>query len=109
MCSLEVSDLCINNGLASETPRYWVRIINHKMSRVTFYDGQGFWTCYKRMSQSRFRFWPSSPGGVAKTLLAHELQVLIFGGDPLQAQGAPVWRPVSPMEGESKDPGAYVP
>ena len=64
---------------------------------------------YKRMSQSRFRFWPSSPDGVTRTLLAHELQVLIFGGDPLRAQGAPVWREVSPQGAERNDPGACVP
>ncbi len=81
-----------------------------KAIKLLVYDGQGFWLCYKRMSASRFRFWPSSPDGVARGLLAHELQVLIFGGDPLQAQAAPVWRAVSPMEvSEGKPPGACVP
>ena len=46
---------------------------------------------------------------IAITPLAHELQVLIFGGDPLRAQGAPVWREVSPQGAERNDPGAYVP
>ena len=78
--------------------------------RILVYDGQGFWLCYKRMSASRFRFWPSSSDGVSRGLLAHELQVLIFGGDPLQARAAPVWRAVSPMEvSEAKTPGACVP
>jgi len=81
-----------------------------KAIKLLVYDGQGFWLCYKRMSQSRFRFWPSSPDGVAKTLLAHELQVLIFGGDPLLAQGAPVWREVSPKgTDDAGGPGACVP
>lgn len=80
-----------------------------KAIKLLVYDGQGFWLCYKRMSASRFRFWPSCPGEAAKTLLAHELQVLIFGGDPLQAHAAPVWRPVNPMVDEGPAPGACVP
>jgi transposase len=81
-----------------------------KAIKLLVYDGQGFWLCYKRMSSSRFRFWPSSVDGVTRTLLAHELHVLIFGGDPLRAQGAPVWREVAPQIGPvGNDPGAYVP
>jgi hypothetical protein len=28
--------------------------------------------------------------------LAHELQVLLFGGDPTATQALPVWRPLVP-------------
>ena len=56
------------------------------------YDGQGFWVCHKRLSSGQFRFWPED--GVAKTLQAHELQVLLRGGDPRLAKGALPWRPV---------------
>lgn len=57
------------------------------------YDGQGYWLCHKRLSSGRFRFWPED--GVAQTLQAHELQVLLMGGDPRLARGAPTWRPVA--------------
>ncbi len=80
-----------------------------KSIKLLVYDGQGFWLCQKRMSQGKFRFWPSSPDRVARTLLAHELQVLIFGGDPSQAQGAPVWRQVVVNPTVGIDPDACVP
>ena len=57
------------------------------------YDGQGFWLCHKRLSSGRFRFWPEQ--GVAHTMQAHELQVLLMGGDPRLARGAPLWRPLA--------------
>jgi transposase len=56
------------------------------------YDGQGFWVCHKRLSSGRFRFWPE--GGIVETVQAHELQVLLMGGDPRLARGAPPWRAV---------------
>jgi transposase len=65
--------------------------------KVLAYDGQGFWLCQKRMSQSRFRHWPQSANGQAGTqLLAHELQVLLWGGNPSASQAAPQWRQVTP-------------
>jgi transposase len=69
--------------------------------KVLIYDGQGFWLCHKRLSRGRFRWWPSSANKnkAAKTLAAHQLQVLLSAGDPTSAQGAPVWRPVSPSNG----------
>jgi len=60
------------------------------------YDGQGFWLCQKRLSRGRFRFWPDRADGVSSRLAAHELQVLLAGGNPATAQGAPTWRRVSP-------------
>ena len=27
--------------------------------KILLYDGQGFWLCQKRLSQGRFRWWPS--------------------------------------------------
>lgn len=63
--------------------------------RVLAYDGQGFWLCHKRLSQGRFRYWPSAGGRVRRELLAHELQVLLAGGNPETTQAAPQWRPVT--------------
>ena len=66
--------------------------------KVLVYDGQGFWLCHKRLSSGRFRWWPIStcPTEVAKTLAAHQLQVLFSAGNPARTQAAPAWRPVGP-------------
>ncbi len=63
--------------------------------KVLVYDGQGFWLCQKRLSQGRFRFWPSSQTEAGRFLQAHQLQVLISGGNPEAAGGAGIWRPVA--------------
>lgn len=63
--------------------------------KLLVFDGQGFWLCHKRLSTSRFRWWPSSPGGTAQALEAHQLQVLLSAGNPEAVQAAPAWRPVS--------------
>lgn len=62
--------------------------------RVLAYDSQGFWLCQKRLSAGRFQWWPSSPEGASARLLAHELQVLIYGGDPRGAKVPEAWRAV---------------
>jgi transposase len=62
--------------------------------KVLVYDGQGFWLCHKRLSSGRFRWWPSRGAQGVTSLQAHELQVLLCGGDPGAAQVAPMWRPV---------------
>jgi transposase len=66
--------------------------------KLLAYDGQGFWLCQKRLSTGRFRHWPVSGGEGAKErrLLAHELQVLLAGGDPAASRLAPEWRPIGP-------------
>jgi transposase len=63
--------------------------------KVLIYDSQGFWLCLKRLSSGRFRFWPTSTADAARTLLAHELQVLLSAGDPEGTQAAPPWRRVN--------------
>ena len=79
--------------------RGWVFVFrNHRATavKILVYDGQGFWLCHKRLSSGRFRWWPASRAGAAKTLEAHQLQVLLSAGNPDGAQAAPLWRPVSP-------------
>lgn len=68
-----------------------------KAIKILLYDGQGFWLCQKRMSSGKFRHWPAAPGGLVSALWAHEFHVLISGGDPSQAKGAPLWRPLNAL------------
>lgn len=75
----------------------WVFVFRNRRGtsiKILVYDGQGFWLCHKRLSSGRFRFWPSRVGGPARTLKAHELQVLLCGGDPGATRAGPVWRQV---------------
>jgi transposase len=68
--------------------------------KALVYDGQGFWLCHKRLSNGRFRWWPTGrrQTEVTKRLAAHQLQVLLSAGNPAGAQGAPDWRPVGPVK-----------
>ncbi len=61
--------------------------------KLLAYDGQGFWLCHKRLSQGRFRHWPTGQPG--QVLAVQELAVLLAGGDWAAAAGAPVWRAVA--------------
>ena len=66
--------------------------------KVLVYDGQGYWLCHKRLSAGRFRCWPSATATdqASRSLLAHELSVLLSGGDFTQVQGVAEWRTVRP-------------
>jgi transposase len=66
--------------------------------KVLVYDGQGFWCCHKRLSRGRFRWWPGRPGTATHALAAHEVQVLLYGGDPTATTAAPPWRRVGGPE-----------
>lgn len=65
--------------------------------KLLVYDGQGFWQCHKRLSAGRFRHWPASTASseAGRSLQAHELQVLLSGGDFAATGAAPVWRKVA--------------
>jgi transposase len=71
--------------------------------KILAYDGQGFWLSQKRLSTGRFRHWPGRHGDIQHALLAHELQVLLMGGDPEATGAAPQWRPLQPHEVEHPD------
>jgi len=60
--------------------------------RILTYDGQGFWLCHKRLSSGRFHWWPKEGQEGVSALEAHELQLLLWNGDPSQAAAAPLWR-----------------
>lgn len=66
--------------------------------KILLYDGQGFWLCHKRLSKSRFRFWPSVHGGRSRVMEAHELQVLMSEGDfEATRAGTPATSAVAPL------------
>ena len=78
----------------------WVFVFRNRRAtavKVLVYDGQGFWLCHKRLSGSRFRWWPTDTKA-ATTLSAHQLQVLLSAGNPEATQAAPAWRPVGPVD-----------
>ena len=65
--------------------------------KLLVYDGQGFWLCHKRLSSGKFKWWPPNGDGKNTAVLAaHELQILLFGGDPGRARTSPIWRSVQP-------------
>ena len=64
--------------------------------RLLAHDGRGFWLCHKRLSAGRFRFWPAGDAA-ALTLEAHQVQLLLAGGDPAAGDTAlPAWRRITP-------------
>ena len=62
--------------------------------KLLCYDGQGFWLCTKRWSQGRLQWWPRADGA-AVSLVARELQVLLWNGCPDRAAMTADWRPVA--------------
>ena len=66
-----------------------------KALKLLVYDGQGFWLCQKRLSKGRFKGWPQDPTQCLKSLDPHQLHLLLWNGNPDQAQVAPMWRRLS--------------
>jgi len=64
-----------------------------KAIKILVYDGQGFWLCQKRLSKGKFPWWPQSLAA-SHAFQAHELTVLLSGGNPTAARGVPPWRRV---------------
>ena len=62
--------------------------------KLLLYDGQGYWLCQKRLSQGKFRWWPTDGERISRSLAVHELQLLLWNGDPSSARLAPMWRPL---------------
>ena len=63
--------------------------------KILVYDGQGFWLCQKRLSQGRFQWWPQDSAQAATSLDAHQLQLLLWNGDPTSGNTAPMWRRIA--------------
>ena len=49
--------------------------------KLLTYDGQGFWLATKRLSKGRFKWWPSG-SEPARTLRAHQAQLLLAAANP---------------------------
>lgn len=62
--------------------------------KVLMYDGQGFWLCQKRLSNGRFLWWPHKGDENPRRLAVHELQLLIWNGNPGEARVSPLWKEV---------------
>ena len=67
-----------------------------KALKILVYDGQGFWLCQKRLSAGRFTWWPEATEAVTARLDVHQVQLLLWNGNPQSAQAAPMWRSVGP-------------
>jgi transposase len=65
--------------------------------KLLVYDGQGFWLAQKRFSTGRLRYWPKA-SEPSTPLQAHELHVLLRGGDPGTTKASPEWRSVGACE-----------
>ena len=63
--------------------------------KILMYDGQGFWLCQKRLSKGRFIWWSVKDDAEVRRLAVHELQLLIWNGDPEASKVAPMWRKIS--------------
>ncbi len=64
--------------------------------RCLGFDGQGYGLCQKRWSEGRLRWWPQNQGQSVYPLEAHQLQLLLWNGHPLEVKTAPLWRRLTP-------------
>ncbi len=62
--------------------------------KLLVYDGQGYWLCIKRLSSGRLQWWPQSAHDT-HPIQARELQILLWNGNPEQAQLADDWKPLT--------------
>ncbi len=64
--------------------------------KILVYDGQGYWVCQKRLSTGRLKWWPqgSAQDQMCVEILARELSVLIYNGDPTSSEFAQDWKSV---------------
>jgi transposase len=62
--------------------------------KILTYDGQGYWLCQKRLSEGKFRWWPRRQDEGVSRLAVHELQLLMWNGDPTSVRVSPLWRKV---------------
>ena len=58
------------------------------------YDGQVFWLHQKRFSSGKLAWWPITAANVHILTLA-QLHVLLWNGDPQQANIDQMWQPIN--------------
>lgn len=63
------------------------------MLRVFCYDGQGFCLFVKRFSEGKLKWWKSATD--SGQILAAELQVLLWGGNPTKSDFKKIWKKIS--------------
>ncbi|HEY5522199.1 MAG TPA: IS66 family insertion sequence element accessory protein TnpB [Desulfuromonadaceae bacterium] len=63
--------------------------------KTLMYDGQGFWLCQKRLSKGTFKWWPDNSYDRTAILAVHELQLLLWNGNPCDTHVAPSWKKIS--------------
>jgi transposase len=62
--------------------------------KALFYDGQGFWLCTKRLSKGKFHWWPKGTSQSPVVLQAHELQTLLWNGNPSRGCFSEAWKKI---------------
>jgi len=62
--------------------------------KILVYDGQGYWLCQKRLSNGKFQWWPGDDNSKLSRIAIHELQLLIWNGNPDYARVAPPWKEI---------------
>jgi transposase len=62
--------------------------------KILLYDGQGFWLCQKRLSKGRFQWWPDKIDQKTKSLATHELQLLLWNGNPSASPVGAMWKKI---------------
>ncbi len=66
---------------------------NRTAIKMIQYDGQGFWLHQKRLSSGKLAWWPTSAAN-AHVLTPAQLHVLLWNGDPQQANVDQIWKPI---------------
>jgi len=61
--------------------------------KILVYDGQGFWVYHKRLSCGKFKWWPGGDD-ICSPIIARELYVLIWNGDPKKINMQEDWRSI---------------
>lgn len=61
--------------------------------KILVYDGQGFWLCQKRLSKGKFFYQPDPGSSKSIELLAHQMHLLLYNGDPY-AKASPSWKKI---------------
>ena len=91
-----LSQICRSVLKSDPSSGYLFVFMNKRKTAIKMlvYDGQGFWLFQKRLSKGRFKWWPNKKEKTEVSLLVHELQLLIWNGNPKSAQTAPFWKKI---------------